>query len=268
MSVSPSIGFSSLAEAYESVLVEPLFRPWAGELLQRAELKAGDRVLDIACGTGIVARVVRQRLGDGARVVGVDASEPMLAVAKRVAPDIEWRAGNAMALPVDVGEQFDVVTCQQGLQFFPDRPAAAREMRRALADGGRLAIATWRPLEDIPFFGDLHALAEQHLGPVVDQRHAFGVPSEIETLLRDAGFNDVRVDTLARTIRLSDPATFFQLNANAIVGMSQAAKTMDEVDRAKVTATIAAESSQLLGRYGEGAGLVFELSTNAAIARA
>jgi ubiquinone/menaquinone biosynthesis C-methylase UbiE len=268
MSVSPSINFSSLAEMYEGVLVEPLFRPWVDDLLQRAELKAGDRVLDIACGTGIVARVARQRLGDDARVVGVDASEPMLAVAKRVAPGIEWRAGNVMALPVDVDDQFDVVTCQQGLQFFPDRLAAAREMRRVLADGGRLAVATWRPLDAIPFFRELHALAEQHLGPVVDQRHAFGVPSAIEALLREAGFGNVRVDQLTRTIRVPDAATFFQMNAHAIVGMSPKAKAMDDAGRAGVIATIAAESGQLLARYGEGDGVAFELSTNVAVARA
>lgn len=264
----PSIRFTSLAEAYEGALVQPLFRPWVDELLDRAELKAGDRLLDLACGTGIVARVARERLGSGARVVGVDASEPMLAVAKRVAPDIEWRAGNALALPVDAGEQFDLVTCQQGLQFFPDRLAAALEMRRVLAESGRAAVATWRALDDVPIFRDLHALAERHLGPVVDQRHAFGVASDLEALLREAGFRDVRVDTLTRTIRMPDPATFFQLNAHAIVGMSPKAKTMDDAGRAGVIATIAAESGQLLARYGDGEGVAFELSTNVAVARA
>jgi ubiquinone/menaquinone biosynthesis C-methylase UbiE len=268
MADSPFINFSSLAEAYEGALVQPLFRPWVDELLDRAELKAGDRVLDIACGTGIVARVARERLGHAARVLGVDASEPMLAVAKREAPDIDWRAGNAMALPVDVAEQFDVVTCQQGLQFFPDRLAAAREMRRVLAEGGRVAIATWRPLDDVPFVRDLHALAERHLGPVVDQRHALGAASDIETLLREAGFRDVSVGTVTRTIRMPAPATFFQMNANAIVGMSPKAKAMDDAQRASVIATIAAESGRLLARYGDGEGVAFELSTNLAVARA
>ena len=268
MSDSSALNFSSLAEMYERILVEPLFRPWVDDLLQRAELAAGDRLLDVACGTGIVARVAKERLGAGARVVGVDANAQMLAVARRTAPDIEWREGNAMALPVAAGEQFDVVTCQQGVQFFPDRLAAAREMRRVLAPGGRVVVATWRPLEEVPLFRALHELAERHLGPVTDQRHAFGDSSQLEALLTDAGFSDVRVDVITRQIRAEDPAALLQMNARAIVGMSGAGKAMDEAARARVAALIAAESGQLVTRYRDGAGLAFELKTNAAVGRA
>ena len=268
MSVSPSLNFSSLADMYERVLVNPLFRPWVDDLLQRVQLAPGDRVLDLACGTGIVARVAKERLGRDAAVVGVDASPQMLAVARRVAPDIDWREGNAAALPVAAGEQFDVVICQQGLQFFADKPAAAREMRRVLAQGGRLAAATWRELEDNPLFRELHELAERRLGPVVDQRHSFGEASDVEALLTGAGFRDVRVETITRTIHFGDPAAFLQMNAMAIVGMSAAAKTIEESERSRLVALIAADSSQLMPRYGGGAGLSFDISANVATARA
>ena len=266
--MAEAINFSSMAEMYEQFLVEPIFRPWVDDLLQRAELSAGDRVLDIACGTGIGARVARERLGAGARVVGIDASAPMLAVARRQGPEIDWREGNAAALPVGPDEQFDVVFCQQGMQFFPDRLAAAREMRRVCAPGGRVVVATWRPLPDVPLCRDLNGIAERHLGPVVDQRHALGDAGTLRTLLEEAGLRGVRVDVVTRPIRFVDPTAFFQMNAHAIVGMSPAAKSKEEAERGRLAALIAEESRELLAKYPDGSGLAFDLSTNAAIGRA
>jgi ubiquinone/menaquinone biosynthesis C-methylase UbiE len=128
----------SFPEKFEQALVGPLFRSWAELILEDVQLAVGDRLLDIACGTGIVARLGKERLGDSGKVVGIDLSPAMLAVARQVAADIDWREGDAGALPLRDDEQFDVVVCQQGLQFFPDRAAAAREMHRALA-----AVADW-----------------------------------------------------------------------------------------------------------------------------
>ena len=113
-----------------------------------------------------------------------------------------------------------MVTCQQGLQFFPDRPAAAGEMRRALAPGGRIGVATWRSADEVPIFGACSAVAERHLGPVVDQRHAFGDGDALAALLRDAGLHDVAVETVTRPLRFDDGATFVRLNTMALVGMS------------------------------------------------
>ena len=126
---------ASFPEMYERLLVGPLFRPWAELTLEEVALAPGDRVLDVACGTGIVARVASERLEGAVRVVGVDVSPDMLAVARAAAPAIDWREGDAARLPLGEGEAFDVVVCQQGLQFFPDKPAAAR--RAAAGAGGR-----------------------------------------------------------------------------------------------------------------------------------
>jgi ubiquinone/menaquinone biosynthesis C-methylase UbiE len=98
----------SFPEMYERWLVGPLFRPWAEVILEEVALTPGDRFLDIACGTGIVARLARERLGDTGHVVGIDVSPQMLAVARAAAPGIDWREGNATALPLQDGEQFDV----------------------------------------------------------------------------------------------------------------------------------------------------------------
>jgi ubiquinone/menaquinone biosynthesis C-methylase UbiE len=264
----PSYAMSqpSFPEMYERWLATPLFRPWAELTLDEIALAPADRVLDIACGTGIVARVAKERLGATATVVGIDISPDMLAVARAVAPGIDWRVGAAAALPLQAGERFDVVVCQQGLQFFPDKPAAAAEMRRALAQGGRLAVATWRSDDEIPFFRELRLIAERHLGAIADDRYGFGDAAVLEALLRDAGFTGVRSKIVARTIRFEDGAPFLRLNAMALVGMSAAGKQMVEQDRKRAVSTIVNESEQVLRAYMDGSGLAFQLSTNLATA--
>jgi ubiquinone/menaquinone biosynthesis C-methylase UbiE len=257
---------SNFAEMYEAWLVQPLFRPWAEVLLESVALGSGDRVLDIACGTGIVARLAKERLGDDGRVVGLDLSAQMLAVANTVAPSVEWREGNALALPFDE-KTFDVVLCQQGLQFFPDKPAAAREMRRVLAPAGRLAVATWRPVEEIPFFMDLQRVAERHLGTIVDQRYAFGDATALETVLSDAGLHDVRVETKSCTLRFADAAPFLRMNAMAFVGMSTALGEASVEKRAELVAAIARESTETLAPHADGEGIAFAISTNVATGR-
>jgi ubiquinone/menaquinone biosynthesis C-methylase UbiE len=258
---------ATFPQMYERWLAGPLFRPWAEMTLEQVALSPGDRVLDVACGTGVVARVAKERLGDAGRVAGIDLSPDMLAVARDRAPGIDWREGNASALPLREGEQFDVVACQQGLQFFPDKPAAAAQMRRALAEGGRLAVSTWRSDEEIPFFLDLRRVAERHLGPVADQRHSFGDSAPLERLLRDAGFHDVQVRTISRTIRFEASSPFPRLNAMALVGMSAGGKTLDDEGRKRVVETIASECAPVLEAYTKGSEIAFELSANLATAR-
>lgn len=265
--MSLPFGQLSFPEMYEQALVGPLFRPWAGPLLDDVELSAGDAILDVACGTGVVARLAKERLGETGKVVGVDLSPAMIAVARRVAPDIDWREGDATALPLQDDEQFDVVVCQQGLQFVPDKPVAAREMRRALSPRGRLAVSTWRPDEEIPFVRALRRVAEQHVGPIVDRRHSFGEAGPLEALLRDAGFHDVRSRVVSRTIRFDDGSVFARLNAMALVGMSAAASGMPDEDREQRVAAIVSDSAGVVSGSTDDAGLAFELATNVATAR-
>ena len=129
------------AERYEQFAVGRHMRPIAQRFVEQLTLVAGQRVLDVACGTGIVARLVASRVAPG-RVVGMDLNEGMLEVARRIgdadALPVEWLAGDAMALPFQ--SCFDVVLCQQGLQFVPDRNAALASMRRALVPGGILGL--------------------------------------------------------------------------------------------------------------------------------
>lgn len=262
-----AMNVTSFPEMYERWLVGPLFQPWAETLLDRVRPDPGDCVLDVGCGTGIVARLARQRVGSTGKVVGVDLSPQMLEVAAKAAADVEWRQGNAGALPAASGESFDVVVCHQGLQFFPDKRAAVREMRRVMRSGGRLGIATWRSLGENPFFQELYAIAERHLGSFVDARHGYGDAEEIRQLLAGNGFSDVHVDVSSKTSRFADPDLFLRLNTNALVGMSPASKSMNDDERARTAALIAMESSSVLSRYTDGEGLVFDLTSNVATAR-
>ena len=260
---------ASFPQMYERWLVGALFRPWAELTVDELGLSAGDTVLDIACGTGIVARVAQLRLGKDARIVGVDASPAMVAVARAVAPDIDWREGSAGALPLrDAEAPFDVVVCQQGLQFFPDRPAAAAQMRRWLAPGGRLAVSTWRADDEMPLPRELRRVAERHLGPIADARYGYGDAGTLEQLLRGAGFADVQVRARSRTARLDDGGqAFVRLNAAALLGMSAAGKTMGPDERQRTLEKIVGDSAPVLSAYAPGGSLAVETRSNLATAR-
>jgi SAM-dependent methyltransferase len=191
----------------------------------------------------------------------------MLAVARRVCPGIDWREGDASALPVSNGEQFDAVSCQQGFQFFVDKPAVVRQMRNVLADGGRLVVSTWRSDEELPLIRALRTVSERHVGPVVDQRHSLGQPGPLEVLLRDAGFADVRSRVAAHTARFADPTVFLHFNARALVAMSKGAQEMRDEHREQLIAAIVSDSAEVVSPYTDQAGLVFELRTNVVTAR-
>ena len=142
--------------SYEGVLVPRLFTPCAELLCEKLSIRPGDHVLDVATGTGAVAQIASAKAGPSGSVTGIDLTPPMLAIAGQKPPvrngaPIEYIEGDATALAVDDGA-FDVVTCQHGMQFFPDRAAAAREMLRALKSGGRVGVAVWRSVENLPPF--------------------------------------------------------------------------------------------------------------------
>src|SRR5262249_31339410 len=133
----------SAPELYQRYLVPAVTALWAADLIDRAALQTGELLLDVACGTGVVARIAADRVGTAGRVAALDLNPGMLAVAQSLpavpSARIDWYEGSALDLPFS-NATFDVVLCQLGLQFFPDRPTALREMRRELVLGGRLAL--------------------------------------------------------------------------------------------------------------------------------
>ncbi len=156
----------SAPETYERYLVPAIFEPWALLLLEQAMLRPGERVLDVACGTGVVARLAAPHVGTNGQVVGLDLNPGMLAVARSLpVPQgsiIDWREGDAGSLPF-AGGGFDVVFCQFGFQYFPDRQQASREVFRVLGSHGRLLASVWRALDHSPGFAAMVTALERHV---------------------------------------------------------------------------------------------------------
>ncbi len=253
-------------ELYESVLVPTLFRPWAEDILHRIDLSVSDSIIDVACGTGIVARVARERTG-ARRIVGIDLNPAMLAVAQDRGPNIEWRIGDATALPVAEGETFSAAVCQQGLQFIPDRKAAIAEIRRVLSPGGHLAVSTWQSDENFPFLHGLRQVAEQHVGKVTDRRHSFGDAAELGVLLTEAGFRNVQVESVTKTMRFSDGNAFAYLNAAAMIGMSERGPEISPEERDPLIRAIVADCRELIVENTNADGFSYDIGANVATAR-
>jgi SAM-dependent methyltransferase len=165
-------------------------------------------------------------------------------------------------------ETFSMLSCHQGLQFFPDKVAAVAEMRRVLAPGGRVAIATWRSLQDIPVALELNDIAERHVGTIVDSRHNFGNADTLKALLVDGGFREVSVETFSHDVTFADGALFARLNAMAVIGMSEKGKGFSEAARSEVAGQIAGDSQAVINRFTKNGAFLFTLSTNIAVARA
>ncbi|MGE3289539.1 MAG: class I SAM-dependent methyltransferase [Pseudonocardia sp.] len=198
------------AENYERHFVPKIATPVSATLLETAALRAGERVLDVACGTGVIARLAAERVGPSGTVTGLDLSPEMIDHARGVSPPtVEWHVGDAESLPFADGA-FDVVLCQMGLMFMQDRPAAVAEMRRVTAAGGRVVVNT-PGVEPAGFTLMGQALVEHidaELGGFVHAVFSMHDPEEVGSLLGNAGLVDVTAATPSATLHLGAPAEF------------------------------------------------------------
>lgn len=254
------------AENYERYFVAAIGAPVARDLIEVAGLAAGERVLDVACGTGVVTRLAAEQVGPDGTVAGLDLNPGMLAVARTATPagmGVEWHEASAEDMPLPDGS-FDVVLCQMGLQFVPDKDAALREMRRVLAPGGRLVLNAPGPTPPpLAAFGD--ALA-RHVNPEVARFvHAvFSLhdPDELRDLLDGAGFTDVVLEQHRKTLRVPPPAEFLW----QYVRSTPLAAPLEQVDGATRDA-IADEVVAAWQPLTDDGDLVFEVDVLTAVAR-
>lgn len=222
---------------YDDILVPRLFEPWGALLLDLLAVRPGEAVLDVATGPGTVARLAATRVGPAGRVTGADLSPAMLALAtakppRESAAAVEYLHCAADALSV-ADATYDVVTCQHGLQFFPDRPAALREMRRAVRPGGRLGLAAWRDIRESPVFAALADALEEVVGAAAAATYRGGPwgladGTALEPLVADAGFADVRVETHRLEIELAGVAQAIEVLAFSVADVVD----LDEAGRA------------------------------------
>lgn len=231
---------STFADRYQSVLVPVIFEPWAKELIRRANPEAGEAILDLACGTGVVTRRVVLSPHRPGRLVGADHSAEMLKVARRLSEDAgldaEWVMADAADLPFD-SNVFDLALCQQALQFFPDRPAALHELRRVLKPGGRLAFCVQQELEVNPMLKAQAAALDEHIGHSAGDavRAICSLPNadDLRRLFEDAGFKHVEIESVTLSLHHPDARAFA---VGAMGGMHTGDKlagmTEGSVDRA------------------------------------
>ena len=260
------------AETYERYMVPPLFAPSAQRLLDAAAPKPGERVLDVGCGTGIVARGAARRLAGGGAVVGLDASPPMLAVARaasaRAGLAVEWREGRAEALPFPDGA-FDLALCQFALMFFGDRPRALAEMRRVLAPGGRAAIHVFQTIGRHPFYEALDRSIALRLGTsAVQEIFCLGDADGLRALLAGAGFEGVAIEPGAVTARFPAPAEFLAGQIDVDTAAIPAMQALDAAARAALADAIRGDMARPLADVTEADHVVLPFHTWIARGRA
>jgi ubiquinone/menaquinone biosynthesis C-methylase UbiE len=246
------------AETYEQYLGPAISDPWTRVLLEYAAPQPGERALDVACGTGSVARHVALMVGADGKVVALDVNPDMLAVARALpAPagaTIEWLEGNALSLDLS-DDAFDLVLCQQGLQFFPDRAAALREMRRVLTEGGRVAISVWQALQRHPVYEALFEATARHLGATiatVELSFSLWDADELRTLLGDAGFQRIEISPRSLDIHLPSPERFVQLTVLGAATSIPAFAQLDAAACAALVEAVTGETQAVAQRYRDG----------------
>ncbi|MEN8235485.1 MAG: methyltransferase domain-containing protein [Actinomycetota bacterium] len=232
------------AESYEQHFTPAIGVHFARPVVEAADLGKGDLVLDVACGTGIAARLAALEVGPTGSVAGVDVDPAMLEVAATSdgGESIDWRQASAEQLPWDDGS-FDAVLCSQGLQFFQDKAVALTEMRRVLTDDGRVALTTPGPTP--PLFEAIGDVLAERVGPeasgFVDAVFALHQPAELRELLDAAGFAAIETEYRKVPLRLSPPAHFFwqYVTASPLAAM---ASQLDDHARAALEHAVVART--------------------------
>ena len=257
---------------YAGEMVPRIFEPWGHVLLAELAVEPGEAVLDVACGPGSVTRLAAARSGPAGRVTGCDVSPAMLMIAAglgQVASGaaIESHRAPADCLPVP-GENFAVVSCQQGLQFFPDRLAALAEMYRALRPGGRIGIAVWKHIEQCRPFAILETAIRNVAGARIADHYLsgpWGLPDaeDLHALLSNAGFADITVTSHELPVTFEGGGKQLA-DTLAAAGVASELEALSPQDKARLYAVIAELSRPL---QANGGVLHSHLASNLAIAR-
>lgn len=235
-------------ELYQRYLVPAITAKWAADLIARAQPGSGEAVLDVACGTGVAARLATKTMEQGL-VVGLDLNPGMLRVARATPNEgaqVAWIGGSALNLPFPTNS-FDVVLCQLGLQFFPDQEQSLSEMRRVLSLSGRIALSVYSPIERTPgtnaFVQALDRVFGGHASKIKRGEHSFEHPEQLRKLLVKAGFASIEVHTIVQQLAFPSVLDYvrFQLIATP---SSVLLKDLAETDRQTAISQMATETAR------------------------
>jgi ubiquinone/menaquinone biosynthesis C-methylase UbiE len=270
---------TAAAEIYEQHLVPAMFEPFARHLIQLCNIRRSDRILDVACGTGIVSRLAIDYVdATVGKVVGVDINPVMLNVAHHCSSgkDIEWKEGSATSLPFP-NESFNLVICQQGLQFFPDKLKALTEMNRVLVGAasnredkdrgcGRLVLSVWTSIKDNPGFSILEQLLQETISheaaAIMQLPHSLSDSTELLSLIRAAGFGKkILSKEVTKTISFPSVEEFVVgfTNGSMLANYFSDKKKVDDISQNKLLNRASRELSQFVDEHS--GKLSFPLST-------
>jgi SAM-dependent methyltransferase len=267
----------SPAHAYQDFFGPAIFEPLRAHVIELAAPRRAERVIDVACGTGIVTRALAERVGPGGRVVGVDLNPMMIEVARSLpapAGAIEWREGDGTALDLP-DAAFDLACCQQGLQFFPDRAAGAAELRRVLATGGRAVVAAWQGLDAHPLYAALADAEEPHLAALgveitraeLTAPFSLGDAGALRALLTGAGFGEVEIATRTIQARFPGADRFVERMEHAYAAVMPRFAADPAAFQAYLDA-IARDTRPIVESHRDGDDVVIPMHANIALARA
>ena len=236
---------------YENLFVPALFAPWTEHLLTSAGVAEGAHVLDVACGTGVLARAAQARVGRTGRVAGADPAPGMLAVARKIEPGIEWVLCSAEALDAEDGS-FDHVVSQFGMMFFEDRQKATDEMFRVLKPGGSVAIATWRSIEHNPAYAAVISILDTQVskaaGDALRMPFSLGEANPVVAALNASGFAGVATEAIAETATFPSTRTMVEAEIRGWLPLFDI-----HLDEEKISEVLA-ESDQVLKQYETPSG--------------
>ena len=268
MSTPDQFEATAAAEAYEKYMVPGMFLHWAEMLVRIAAPQPDENVLDVACGTGIGARLVAEISGGTGRIAGLDIDQGMIEVARksagRCAVPIQWHCASALSMPFDMAS-FDLCLCLQGLQFLPDRTAGLAELRRVLKPTGRLVASIWGPLEaNAGHRAVVAALERQGVDATAAKRAcSFADPEEIRAAAVLAGFGQIALQTEDGTSRFESISTFLDGMTIGSPSTRHAVARLPEAGRS----VFASDVSAALEPYVRNGRLEYPMRTHILVAR-
>lgn len=251
METNATAGELEAGRGYEALFVPAAFTHWTKHLIEAAGVGKGSRVLDVACGSGVLTRHAYQEVGDSGRVTGLDPAPGMIAAAREIESGIEWALGGAEELPFD-DEHFDCVISQFGMMFFADRDAAAREMFRVLAPGGRLAVAVWNSVEHNGAYGDIIAVLDEHVstaaGDALRLPYTLGDAQAVAKTFSDAEFSNATFETHVEKACFPSSRTMVEAELRGWLPLFEIHLSEDEI------ADVLVKSDEKLSKYASPTG--------------